>query len=104
MRSAGIPARLSAQREKLSYRFAQTHLRALFKCSSSMVFCGLPGLPPWQTPQSMHREDRGEDSEHADQEQRIDEEEVPGGVRHAAGEASAFSLHVAERARQREKA
>src|ERR1041385_1621289 len=52
----------------------------------------------------MHREDGREDSEHADQQQRIDEEEVSGGVRHAASEAEALPLRVDERHDQRKEA
>jgi hypothetical protein len=55
---------------------------------------GLPGPAPGQAPQSAHRENRREESEHADSEQRPDEEEVSAGTAEPAGDADALSLHV----------
>src|SRR5439155_12930290 len=64
----------------------------------------LPAPAPWQTPQSVHREDGGEDTQDADQEERIDEEEVSRGVRHTARNAKTLPLRVDERNDQRKEA
>src|ERR1044071_4948388 len=78
--------------------------RADLRRYSGCLKCPLSGLAPWQAPQSMHREDGREDSKHADQEQRIDEEEVSGGMRHTAGNAKTLASGVDERHDQREQA
>ena len=51
----------------------------------------------------MHAQDGGEDPQDADQEERIDEEEVSGGVRHTARNAKTFPLRVDERNDQRKQ-
>src|ERR1043166_3772155 len=52
----------------------------------------------------MHREDRREDSEHADREKREDEEEVSGCMRHTARNAKTLASGVDERHDQRKEA
>jgi len=47
---------------------------------SRFGFFALPGPAPWQAPQSLRREDDGEDPGHADREERPDEEEAAGGL------------------------
>ena len=37
----------------------------------------LPGLAPWQAPQSAHREDDGEERGHAERQERPDEKKAP---------------------------
>ena len=54
----------------------------------------LAGPAPWQSPQSARREDGGEEPEHANRDQRPDEEEVSAGIGEPAGDADALSLHV----------
>jgi hypothetical protein len=56
---------------------------------------GLPRLAsPWQTPQSARREDGGEETEHADREQRPDEKKVSAVIGELAGDADTPPLHV----------
>src|SRR5882672_6824202 len=56
---------------------------------------GLPRLAsPWQAPQSPHREDGGEEPDHADRKQRPDEKEVSAEIRNLAGDADTPPLHV----------
>ena len=64
------------------------------KILGSGLNVGLPGPAPWQAPQSADREDGGEEPEHADREQRPDEEEVSAGIGEPAGDADTLPLHV----------
>src|SRR5437016_5432146 len=55
---------------------------------------GLPRPAPRQAPQSAHREDDGEEPEHANREQRPDEKEVSAGIGEPAGDADALPHYV----------
>jgi len=65
---------------------------------------GLPAPAPWKTPQSAHREDGGEEPEHADRDQRPDKEEVSASIDEPAGDADTLRpLHVDDRNDQRKE-
>ncbi|MDQ1636817.1 MAG: hypothetical protein QOF62_156 [Pyrinomonadaceae bacterium] len=59
-----------------------------------LLVVGPSGPPPWQAPESARREDGREESEHADREERPDEEEVSAGIGEPAGDADALPAHV----------
>ena len=69
-------------------------VRRAIPCSGCWTVVGLAGPAPWQTPQSARREDGGEESEHADRDQRPDEKEVSAGIGEPAGDADTLPLHV----------
>src|ERR1051325_7492156 len=60
-------------------------------------FFALARPPPRQAPKEARGEDDREGSDHADCEQRPDEEEVSARMTEAAGDADAFPLHVNDR-------
>ena len=61
------------------------------------------GSAPWHVPQSARREDSGEESDHAEREQRPDEKEVAAGTAKPAGDADTLPTHVDVRDEQRKK-
>src|SRR5215213_1047507 len=54
----------------------------------------LPVPAPWQAPQSVRRENDGEQRGHAEREQRKDEKEASTGMGDAARQADTLTLHM----------